>query len=54
MPSFLDFAVAPITYALVLEHSGVRGASYLSVALATIALAAGFGLKRFGKRSLAS
>jgi len=55
MPSFLLSAVAPVTYAFVIEHAGVRGAFYLSVALAAIALGAGFGLKmRFGKRSRAS
>jgi MFS family permease len=53
MPSFLLSAVAPITYALVIEHAGVPGAFYLSVALAAIALAAGLWLKiRFGKRRM--
>ena len=45
VPSLILSAAAPVTYAFVIERSGESGALYLSVALASAALAAAIVLR---------
>ena len=45
VPSLLLAAAAPVTYAFVIERFGESGALYLSVALASVALAASIALR---------
>ena len=45
MPSLVLSAAAPITYAFVFDRVGETGALYLSIGLASVALAAAMALK---------
>ena len=45
MPSLVLSAAAPITYAFVIDRVGEVGALYLSIGLASLALAAAMALK---------
>jgi hypothetical protein len=45
VPSLVLSAAAPITYAFVIDRVGESGALYLSIGLASLALAAALALK---------